>query len=191
MTQANSQDHVLMVELMRVSGLLGSYVVTALSEERLEPSADDERALADQVASVADGLRTRADRRAAARVGRSNSCHQQEGHPHRSSTGAGKRQPRTSDEEAVRRWPFLARLVELPGPQWQFGEERNGAVVCSRTCGGSYTETVCIIGVEHARLTRSPIPRGPRRSAAHIDFVGPLGAIIEVLQEPVRWVTEP
>lgn len=93
MNQADSQDNVppddaLLVEVARVSGLLGSYVVAFLGAGWPEPSVDHEMALADRVASVADGLRARADSRAAAHVAPSDARYQQENRPLVSSTAA-------------------------------------------------------------------------------------------------------
>lgn len=65
-SEAAHQDGVLMADVTRVNTMLGRYVIRFLDADdaRAEPlSTEDERALADQVAAVADGLRARADRR--------------------------------------------------------------------------------------------------------------------------------
>ncbi|MPZ84198.1 MAG: hypothetical protein GEV28_28875 [Actinophytocola sp.] len=64
--EAAHQDNVLIAEVTSVNNQLGRYVLRFLDADagRAEPlSTDDERALAEQVAEVADGLRARASRR--------------------------------------------------------------------------------------------------------------------------------
>ena len=56
-------DDALMCEVMRVSSLLGRYLMTLLDAGRTEPSVEDETALADRVASGARDMRARATRR--------------------------------------------------------------------------------------------------------------------------------
>lgn len=64
--EAAHLDGVLMAEVSAINTLLGRYVVRFIDADALrsEPvSIDDERALADRVAAVAEGIRARADRR--------------------------------------------------------------------------------------------------------------------------------
>lgn len=63
---AAHQDGVFMAEVTQVNTLLGRYVLRFLDADAgvAKPlSSDDERALAERVANVADDLRARADRR--------------------------------------------------------------------------------------------------------------------------------
>ena len=60
------QDNVLMAAIAHVNNQLGRYVLRFLDADagRAEPlSSSNERALADSVAAIAEGLRARADRR--------------------------------------------------------------------------------------------------------------------------------
>ena len=64
--EAAHHDNVLMAEVTQVNTLLGRYVLHFLDADagRTEPlSVADERALADRVARIAEGLRARAQRR--------------------------------------------------------------------------------------------------------------------------------
>ena len=64
--EAAHQDNVLMAKVANINSELGRYVVRFLDADagRAEPlSVEDERALADHVTTVAEGLRARAARR--------------------------------------------------------------------------------------------------------------------------------
>jgi hypothetical protein len=94
-----------------------------------------------------------------------------------------------TETDVVAQWPFLAPLVELPGPSWRFWRTSRGSLVCQRA-HDAYAESLWIIDENLVGLNRSPIRGGSARIVSPTDFAGTVDELLVLLQQPVRWEDE-
>ena len=186
----------LMAEVVRVNSALGRYVVGFVDADTgrgREMAVDDERTLAAQVASVAEGIRARADGRECGAGPAVPSSENQE------SRVAGCPEPsavwpdetlRVLDDDTVARWPLLAPLAAVPGPRWQVRAMPNGTISCARACG-SYAEAVWVVSDDLVGFNRTPVRVRPGRTASRLDVTGSLDEVVDELRRPVRWEDQP
>ena len=94
-----------------------------------------------------------------------------------------------TEADVVARWPFLAPIVELPGPSWRFWLMSRGSLACQRT-HDAYAESMWVIDENLVGLNRSPIRGSSARVVSPADFTGTVNEVLALLQQPVRWEDE-
>ena len=161
---AGDADALLMRDVVRVNSALGRYVVqfTAADTGPTETtSAAEEWALAEQVATLCQGIRARAGRRAP-------------------SLG----------EDFTTPPPLLALLDALPGPPWQVNAISGDALTCSRSWN-THTETVWTVDGYTAAWERTPVHDGSENLGTKVALVGPVDDVIAGINESAKPVDEP
>lgn len=88
------------------------------------------------------------------------------------------------------RWPGLAALVALPGPQWRISLRQNGEVCCQRAYE-YFVETIYIADDLHVGATRRPIEGRSAPVLAVETFSGTLHTAIAFLARPPHWEGTP
>jgi len=94
-----------------------------------------------------------------------------------------------TEADVVAQWPFLAPLVELPGPSWRFWRTSHGSLVCQRA-HDAYAESLWVIDENLVGLNRGPIRGSSARIVSPADFAGTVNEVLTLLQRPVRWEDE-
>lgn len=160
----SNADALLMRDVVRANSSLGRYVVqfTAADTGLTGPvSIAEEWALAEQVATLCQGIRARAGRRAA-----------------------------LLGEDVATSQPLLAMLDALPGPPWQVNAASGDAITCSRSWN-TYTETVWTVDGYTAAWERTPIHGGPGHIGSKVSLVGPVDEVIAAINQPANPADEP
>lgn len=93
-------------------------------------------------------------------------------------------------EDVLARWPFLAPIVELPGPSWRFLLAPRGMLACMRA-HDSYAECLWVINESQVGLSRTPVHGRLGPAASTVDFAGSPDEVLAVLRQPVRWEDKP
>lgn len=101
----------------------------------------------------------------------------------------GDRPSALTEADVVARWPFLAPIVELPGPSWRFWRTSSGPLACQRA-HDAYAESLWVIDEDLVGLNRSPIRGRSARVVSPTDFAGTVNEVLALLQQPVRWEDE-